>query len=221
MLDLEIITPATDVGTDLVSVATLKQRLRITHSQHDALLADCINEAAADIHGPMSELRRTIFPTTYVRYLSRFPDLKDGRGRVVAIGKGVIPMPLPPLLEVIGIYIEDGSSPTPQVDPSTYTVRTGGIVGEIELNTGEEWPSYSAGPRAISILFRAGYNASNGNYPPALKRYVAQKAAHLYLNPSASLNEPRVLQLNRRVEFSLTELRRTWQVPLDYSDWGE
>lgn len=217
MLDIEVVVPATEDGTDILPVASLKQRLRITHSRQDVLLEDCIIEAADKLHGINGELRRTLFPTTYKRWLSKFPDLKDDRGKVVEVGRGIIPLPFPPLIRVVEIAIEDGSSPTTAVDPDTYVVRTGTLVGEIELKTGESWPDYDEGPRAISITFEAGYL----EYPASLKRFVAIQSAHSFLNPSSTINEPRVLMLNRQTEFGVADLRRQYAIPLDFSDWGE
>jgi hypothetical protein len=216
MLDIEIVTPPTQVGTDILSVADLKKRLRITHSRLDDALEDAIIEAADKLHGPDGELRRTLFPTTYRRYLSKFPDLKDDRGRVVQVGRGIIQLPYPNLISVLAVTIEDGSSPENDVDETLYTVRTGTLVGEIELKAGSSWPDYDEGPRAISILYRAGYT----EYPPKLKRMVAILAGHYFANPSASINEPRVLMLNRQTEFGMADLRRALQVPLSHDDWA-
>lgn len=217
MLDIEIVTPPEQDGTDILSVADLKKRLRITHSRLDDVLEDAIIEAADKLHGPDGELRRTLFPTTYRRYLRKFPDLKDSRDKVVSVGRGIIQLPYPNLISVDAITIEDGSSPDNVVDDSLYTVRTGTLVGEIELNVGSSWPEYDEGPRAISILYRAGYV----EYPPKLKRMVAILAGHYFLNSSATINEPRVLMLNRQTEFGMTDLRRALQVPLSHDDWNE
>lgn len=217
MLDIEVVVDPTDVGTDILPVADLKKRLRITHSRLDDVIEDAINEAADKLHGPDGELRRTLFPTTYKRWLSKFPDKKNDRGEVCEVGRGVIPLPYPELISVVEIAIEDGSSPTTAVDPTTYVVRTGTIVGEIELKTDESWPDYDEGPRVISITYEAGYLV----YPPKLKRMVAILAGHYFLNSSATINEPRVLLLNRQTEFGMADLRRALQVPLSHDDWNE
>lgn len=217
MLDLDVTVPAEKTGLDILTVAELKARLHMSNSLNDSVVEDAIKEAADKLHGIDGELRRTIFPTTYKRWLTKFPDLKDSRGCVTAIGRGIIPLPFPPLIRVVEIAIEDGSSPTTVVDPDLYVVRTGTIVGEIELKTDSDWPDYDSGPRALSITYEAGYET----YPPALKRYVAMLAQHYFLNESATINEPRVLKLNRQIEFGVSELRRQFQVPLGYDDWGE
>lgn len=219
MLDLEVVSASSLDGTDIISVEGLKKRLRITHNSLDDVIEDCIIEAADKLHGPLSEIRRTIFPTTYRRYLTRFPDLKNDRGEVVCVGRGVIPMPFPPLVRVREIALEDGESPTTTVDPDDYVVKTSTIVpGEIHLKTAASWPDYTPGPRAISILFDAGYEDA---FPATVKLFVALLAAHNFSNNSATINEPRQIMINRRVEFAVTDLRRTLAVPLDYSGWGE
>lgn len=217
MLDLEIVSPAVESGLDIVSVDELKRRLRLSNSSLNDVVADAIIEAGDAFHGMSGELRRSIFPTTYKRWLTRFPDLRDDRGRVIATGRGVIPLPLPPLLRVVEIVIEDGSSPADSVDPSLYVVRTGTLVGEIELKAGSSWPDYAEGPRAISITYEAGYTA----YPATLKRAVAIKAAHNFLNSSATINDPRVLKINREIQFGLDDFRKQFAIPHDHSDWGE
>lgn len=217
MLDIEVVVAALENGIDILPVADLKKRLRISHNRLDDVLESCIIEAADKLHGPDGELRRTLFPTVYKRYLSRFPDLKDDRSRVVAVGRGAIPLPYPNLIEVLSVTIEDGSSPDNEADRSSYVVRIGTLVGEVELRPGRSWPEYTPGPRAISITYRAGFTT----YPPKLKRMVAILAAHYFINNSATIQEPRVLMLNRQTEFGMSDLRRSLQVPLDHSDWGE
>lgn len=218
MLDIEISVEPDQNGLDIISVADLKKRLRITHSRLDDVISDAIIEVAEELHGIGGTLRRTIFPTTYKRYLSRFPDLKDSRGKIVHVGRGVIPLPFPNLIQVVEIAIEDGSSPTTAVDTDLYVVRAGTLVPEIELKTDEDWPEYDEGPRALSITYEAGY--ANG-YPASLKRLVAIKAAHAVLNNSATINEPRLLQINRRIEFGVDDLMRQLQIPVSYDDWAE
>lgn len=218
MLDIEIAVPPVHTGLDIITVAELKQRLHITSDHHDSALSDAILEAADKIHGIDGELNRTVFPTTYKRYLSRFPDKLDSRGVVCQVGRGIIPLPYPKLVRVVEIAIEDGSSPTDAVDSSLYVVRTGTIVGEIELKADSDWPDIDAGPRAVSITYEAGYV---DGYPPKIKKYVAMLAAHYFRNNSATILEPRQIQINRKVEFGIADLRRALTVPHDYSDWGE
>lgn len=217
MLDIEVAIAPTETGLDILTVAELKKRLRITHSRLDDVIEGCIIEAADKLHGIDGELRRTLFPTTYKRWLTKFPDSVDSRGKIVEVGRGVIPLPFPPLIQVLEIAIEDGTSPTTAVAASKYVIRTGTLVGEIELKTDSSWPDYDEGPRAISITYEAGYQ----DYPPALKRGVSILAAHYFLNASASLNEPRVLMLNRQIEFGMADFRRSFQVPLAHDDWAE
>jgi len=205
MLDLEVVTAPTQVGTDIVSVADLKRHLLITHSRLDADFEDIILDVADKLHGIGGELNRTVFPTTWCRYLSQWPADRK------------ILLPYPPLVEVESIVVEDGESPSTVVDSSLYVVRTGTLVGEVELKTGEVWPTVTTGPRAIAVTFRAGYST----YPPKLKRMIKLLAGHYHENREATINDPRVLQINRQIEFGVGDLRAALRVPVSHDNWGE
>ena len=214
MLDLEVVTGPEDDGTAILSVADFKRHLRILHNKLDDELEDIIVEAAAKLHGADGELNRTVFPMIWRRYLRRFPDKLDVNGNIVAIGQGAIELPLPPLIDVTAVTIEDGSDPANVVDASNYVVMKG-YVGRIEPVAGFTWPTVTEGPRAVSITFLAGYDA----YPANLRRMLKILAAHNYENPVATTNEPRVIQVNRSVVFALEDLRSQLAVPINFVDW--
>ena len=64
MLDIEIVTPPEQDGTDILSVADLKKRLRITHSRLDDVLEDAIIEAPSVAPSAMASPPRMIDSTT-------------------------------------------------------------------------------------------------------------------------------------------------------------
>lgn len=202
MLDLEIVIPPSEDGLSIVSVAEFKRHMLISHTKMDADFAEIIKEAADKLHGRDGSLNRTIFTTTYKRYLTCWP-------------KGPIPLPYPPLIQVLSINIEDGESPPTAVDPSIYTVRDGMLVPEIVLNAGKSWPDVTSGPRAISITYRAGYL----EFPPKLKRYVKILAGHYSENREATILDNRISNISKAVEFGLKDLRAALRVPVSYDDW--
>lgn len=136
--------------------------------------------------------------------MSRFP-----AGR-----QAVIQLPFPPLMEVMEVAIGD-DSPIETVDPSDYVVRTGTIVGEIEAKS--FWPEVTPQARAVSVTYRAGYEA----YPPALKRLIKFMAAHQIENTEATVLEQNKTLIDRRVLFAKDDLVKLLRVPSGYDDWND
>jgi uncharacterized phiE125 gp8 family phage protein len=205
MLDIVEVTAPTATGLDIVSVADLKTHLRITNSSMDTEIGDAIKEAADGLHGLTGILNRTVFPCRWVRYLRAFPT------------SGIIRLPFPPLKEVISIAYEDGtgSSPAPVVDPTTYIVRLGAPIGEIELKSGESWPSADTHPRAVAVTFDAGYDT----YPPNLKRLLKILASDYIENKEASINDRVAAMTNRKTSYGVDYLLPLLRIPVSYDGW--
>lgn len=211
MLDIEVIVPPNDTGLDIVSRADMKKHLRIsaTVTKLDDVIDQAVTDAADKLHGVTGELNRTLFPTTFKRYLSKFPgNDKDGKPLPIQI-------PYPPLLQFIGITIEDGSSPENVVDEASYVVKSGMLVPEIHPRT--SWPTVTPAPRAISITYRNGYD----EYPPKLARMIKFLAAHYIENAEATILEQNKTLIDRNVLFAMDDLRAALKVPLGYDDWNE
>lgn len=208
MLDVEIVTAATDVATDIVSLADMKKHIRLSTSNTrlDDVVTSAIEDAVAKLQ---RDLNRTLMPVTWRRYMDRFPvNNRDGSPRPILL-------PFPPLISVDKITIEDGSSPSNDLATSTYKVKTGMIVGEIWPVT--TWPSLESGPRAISVTFQAGYQ----DYPNDLKRAIKFLAAHYIDNAEATVIDGRLSQVSKKVEFGLDSLIAGLRVPVSYDDWNE
>jgi uncharacterized phiE125 gp8 family phage protein len=210
MLDLELVEPPTDAATDIVSIAEMKRHLRISPSNtsHDLQIADILAEVVDKLDGRGGELNRSLRPCTWRRYLPKFPRYPWK----------TIQLPYPPLLEVLDVTYESGDSPTSILSGADYIVRKAGgdgVVGEIELLSGRSWPTFPDHPRGVAITYRAGYEA----YPPKLKRMVKILAAHYFENPEATINEPRMMMINRVTSFGMEDLRAALRVPVAYDDW--
>lgn len=210
MLDIEIVEAPTAVATDILSRADAKKHLRISPSNTalDDLIDDAIEETVHDLHGIGGKLNRCILPTTFRMYLRDFPGLdEDGNYKPILL-------PYPPLIEVLAVTIEDGSSPANTVDAADYVVKSGMLVPEI--HPVDSWPTVTPAPRAVSVTYRCGYES----YPPQLRRLVKILMAHMIENAEATILEPRVLQVSRKVEFGHYYLMSSLRVPLGY-DWNE
>ncbi len=211
MLDIEIVTPPTATALDVLSVADFKKHLRIssTVTALDDVLQAAIEDAVDKLHGIGGELNRTIMPTTYKRYLTKFPG-NDENGKPLPIL-----LPYPPVIIVGAITVEDGSSPDNDVDTAGYVVKSGMLVPEIHpVST---WPSITATPRAVSVTYTAGY----AEYPPKVLRMVKFLAAHYIENTEASILEQSKTLISRNVLFAMDDLRAALKIQNSYDDWNE
>ena len=206
MLDIEIVTPPTQTALDVVSLEEFARHLRLsatlrTNATWIANMTDALNEAVDKLHGLSGELNRMVLPCTIKRYLTAFP----GKGKPIYL-------PYPELISLDAITIEDGSSPANNLDPATY-VRKRTLVPEIYAVG--SWPAVTSAPRAISVTYTAGYSV----YPYRLKRLVKILAAHGLENPEATINEPRQMAVNRRVDFGVESDRAALRIPVAYDDF--
>lgn len=219
MLDIEVITAPADAATDILSVDELLRHMRMRNAPQETRdeLEAIIEDVVGTLDGAAGNLNSTLRPMVRRRYLRKFPDKRADNGVVIAARKGIIQLPFPPLMEVIAVTIEDGDSPSTHVDDADYVVRRGEAnqIGEIEPY--DVWPSVTEGPRAVSITYQAGYTT----YPPALRRMVKILSAHAFENPEATINEPRQMMINRKVEYAMDDLRAILRVPLAYGGWDE
>ena len=221
MLDVIVVGEPTKTGTDIVSLSAMRGHMRMsaTNTALDTVITDAINDAAAKLHGDVGELNRTLFPTRWKRYMSRFPDLRNDDGTVNALLAGPILLPYGPLLDDgdVVVTIEDGESPTSLVDPATYVVKTGMLVPEVWPARGLTWPDVDPGPQAVSMTYTAGYSA----FPRPLQRMVKILAAHYVENPEATINEQRQMMINRRVDFGMDDLREALKIANSLIGWDD
>jgi len=203
MLDLDLVEEPTHTGIDIVGVAEMKRHLRVSNSKMDDIVTSAINDAADMLHGVDGKLNRTVFPTTWRRYYSSWP------------ASGIMRLPYPPLIEVMGVTFGGGSPPDSLTEGVDYTVRTVNMIPEIVLLRTP--PQVPAGPRAIAVTYRAGYVT----YPLKVKRAVKFLAAHFFENAEATINEPRQMAVNRKVEFGLDWIFADLKVPNSYDQWDD
>lgn len=203
MLDIEITTAPTATALDIVSLNELASHLRLSprlraNADMQLRMTAALKEAVDSLHGFDGILNRMVMPCTVTRYLTKFP----------ANDKPIY-LPYPDLIELDSITIMATSTVVDDVD---YVVKKP-LVPEIWIK--DSWPTVNAAPRAIAIQYQAGYTA----YPEKLKRLVKIMAAHSLENVEATINEPRQMAINRRVEFGHDYLVAQLRVPVSYDDW--
>lgn len=203
-LSIEQVVAPTENGLSIVSLREMRLHLRIFGNDSDEDIAQCVLDAAATMHGRDGFLNRTLFPTTWRRFLTQFP----------ACGK--IELPMPPLISVDGITYDSQASPATMVDPAIYRAITTTLVGSVNLLNGKKWPSVTANANAIAIEYTAGYQA----YPKPIRRAVKLLAAHFFENREATYLEDRQQKINRALQFGLEWLTDQFHVP-SYGLWTE
>lgn len=213
-LDLEILSPPTQNGLDIISLDEMKRHLRISkeNQARDEEIQEAIIEAADTFHGQDGRLNRTVFPMTWKRYLRSWPRYAPG------VYSPVIELPYPPAVEIVSVQYTDaeGGSPTTDLDPTIYEVVKKGPIHCVRLVPYNQWPSgLSTSPRAVSVTWTAGYTT----YPPQLKRAVKMMAAHYLMNPEATIVDRNQNQLSRKVEFGLDDILAALRVPVAMGGW--
>jgi len=207
MLDIEIITAPTKTALDIVSLDEFARHLRLSPTLRNNAtwidnMTDALNESVDRLHGLSGELNRMVLPCTVKRYLSSFP----GQGKPIYL-------PYPDLIYFDAVTIEDGSSPPNNLDPASYIVKKNTLVPEVYAVG--SWPLATSGPRAVSVTYTAGYQ----EFPYRLKRMVKTLAAHMIENPDGSINEPRQMAINRKIEYGIETDRTALRVPLSFDDY--
>lgn len=216
MLDLEVVTPPTATGLDIVTLDEMRSHLRITSTALNHDIEEAVKDAAEYLCGFQGQpgiLNRTVFPTTLRRYLRSWPPRVAGNRRMA------IQLPYPPTIDIVGITYEDpdGGSPENAIDALNYTLVLRDQVSEVRFWSDYSWPALARVTRPVAVTYRAGY--LDGAYPQVLKRLIKMLAAHFYENPEATVIDRIQGQVSRKVEFGADHLIAKLRVTPAYDDW--
>ena len=131
-------------------------------------------------------------------------------------------LPFPPLRAVQSVQYLDTDGATQTLDAATYVVKKPpGLPAEIAIIDTDALPDLKEHPRAVTINFTAGYGSDSGEevMPDILKQGVSFMAAHFFENPEATVNEPRLILINRQVDFGVNHILALLRVQYDRRDW--
>lgn len=174
-MGLKLITAATDT---IISLAEAKAHLRVSDTDNDTLIESLIEAVVSYVEGPRGYLARALADQTWDYYLDDFPRWFGVHYRHHHHGHHrEIEIPLPPLIEVIGVFYRDTAGDEQELDATTYIVDTGSEPARINLASGKAWPSICPGLNAVRVRFRAGYLDTSS--PPAFALPGAIKSALL------------------------------------------
>lgn len=179
--------------TDLISLATAKSFLRVTHSVDDTLISSFII-AACQVAENYCNSR--FLETEYNMSMETWDDvyvsnfysqaLSDGsfirRGGFV--GKSTlnqIVMPYPPLISVTHIKYYDSTDSLITWSNTNYSVNVfDNQKGFVEIKDGVTLPTLKDRADAIEIRFKAGYGTSGSDVPEAIKTAILLIIGSMY-----------------------------------------
>lgn len=150
-----------DASSEPVTVAEVKEHLKISGSAEDTWLGAAITAARQSIE---HEQNRAHLEQSWEWVRETF--------------ESCIYLPVTPVQSVDSISYLDENGDEQTVDESVYVVRTGRRA-VISLAAGQSWPSPARRPDAITITWTAGY-ANAAAVPGFTKMAIMQLVGHMY-----------------------------------------
>jgi uncharacterized phiE125 gp8 family phage protein len=145
-------------ANDPVSLAEAKAHLRVETNDEDLLIEAFVKAATEHVDGPRGFLGRALVDQTWDYYLDTFPS--DCTGDLP------IKLPLPPVIEVTGVFYQDSAGVEQTFSAASYTVDTYAEPARIVLTSSGSWPTVNEVANAVRVRFRAGY--VDASYSPAV-----------------------------------------------------
>jgi len=135
-----------------VTLTEAKWHLREDSSDFDDQINAMIEAATQYADGPNGFLGRALLEQTWDYFLDSFADVITP-----TIGSSFIELPLPPLLQVIGVYYMNNAGVEVEFAASNYVVDDSAQPARISLKSAASWPTVVDQVNAVRIRFRAGY----------------------------------------------------------------
>jgi uncharacterized phiE125 gp8 family phage protein len=146
---LKLVTPPTTLP---VSLTEAKLHLREQSTDQDDLITVFLKAATQYVDGAEGFLGRALIDQTWDYFLDAFP-------------AGAIRLPLPPLIEVIGVFYRDAAGAELELAAANYAVADISDAGIVTLAASQSWPATNGAADAVRVRFRAGF-VDNGISPP-------------------------------------------------------
>lgn len=179
-----------------VTVAEVREHLRIDHTHEDRWLLAAIRTAREDVEGYTG---RALMTQTLEWSLDGWPD------------EGWLRLPRPPLRSVVWVRwtaAVGGGVGTITPEGGTYLVDAVGSPGRIVLRPGAGWPDGElAGANGVVVRYEAGYGGKAGDVPARIRHAVLMMVGHLYENREATLVGGQVVELPMGVQRLLYPFR--------------
>ena len=181
----------TTAGSKVVTLDTAKAHLRVTHTDHDALISDLIDAAQAFIDGP-NGIGYVLSPSTWRLSLDTWPGV--GLNAIPwpvsgwATSQTPVRIPLTPVTAITSITYVDQSGTIQTLDPAKYVTDLDARPARIAPAYGQTWPLIRDQIGAIKITFTAGAAAPPSDLVAAMKLLIG----HWYENPNAAFSKDSV-----------------------------
>lgn len=165
-----------------VTVAELKEELRLLTSAHDDLLTRLLTAAREQVE---SFTRRALITSTWEATWGRWPSSWPHACRDASQFAGrVLTLPRATLQSVTWVKYLDEDGTLTEFAASNYSVDIDTIPGRIVLKPSASWPTLGDYPNAIRIRFVAGYGDAAANVPQSLRLAIRFLVAHWFTNPT-------------------------------------
>lgn len=149
-----------------VTLTTLKQHLRINHSQQDIYLGGLLLTAREQVE---ADTWRSLIPITG-RTITR---------RGFPMGDEAMYLPKPPLISVTSVTYLDNSGTSIAI--TNYRTDAQHDPGSIEPAFPLPWPASQDGPASVTVVYNCGYQ-DLVSVPASLKHAILLIAAEMYEN---------------------------------------
>jgi len=167
-MTLTLITPA---AGELVTLAEMKEQMRVDHDDDDALITSQIAAATGYLDGKNGVLGRCLLTSEWTYQTDGF--------------YGWMPLPFPDVSAVAVTYIDpDGAEQT--IDPALFEIVARSSETLLRLKPDFTAPALDTSlAEPVKVTFMAGYGAAASDVPASLVQAVKLLAAHWYENREA------------------------------------
>lgn len=166
---------------DVVTLASLKQHLRIDHTDEDVLLEAMLASAIESLDGPAGDLNIAMVTQSWKVHLSCWPD--------------IIRLPLHPVSAITSIKFRDTNNAQQTWPSSNYTLHSDALGSFIRYGYNVQPPSlYIDRLDNVEVEFVAGYGGAD-QVPAPLKAAILLLAADLYENRGSFVTGTIVTQI--------------------------
>lgn len=182
-----------------LTMVEAKSHLRVDHSSENDLIELFLKAATQNAE---KFLGRALIDQTWDLFLDAFP--ADG-----------IAIPLPPTIDVIGVFYRDTAGVEQEFSATSYDVNDTGEDTVVALVTSGSWPATNTAGNAVRVRFRAGY-IDNSFSPPVGEVSFDIKAAILLTLGSLYANRERVVvgTISSELPWGAEQLLRPHRVAL-------
>lgn len=151
----------------LLELATVKNHLRVEHTDDDTLITSLIAVAEQELDGRDGYLKRAIATQTWDWQFENFPSCAE------------IILPFPPLQSVTHVKYYDADNVQQTFSSANYAVYANTYRGYLRLAIDAAWPAVYDRDDAVSIRFVCGYG-SPAAVPAPIKQAAMLLVGQMY-----------------------------------------